>query len=202
MEVLPLLQKADLVLTDPPYGIKRDKGMGGGGNGIIKRTPMTVRTYDGNWDSKIPTQEVLNMIIQMSRNQIIFGANYFSHLLPQNNHWIVWDKCQTMPSYSDCELIWTSFIANTVKKYTFNNNGMLGDSKDERVHPTQKPTELIGLLLRDYSSVEDVIVDPFAGSCTTGRAAKNLNRKCICIEIEERYCEIGAKRMSQTVMSL
>jgi DNA modification methylase len=113
----------------------------------------------------------------------------------------VWDKEQTMPSYSDAELAWTSLSGVAVKMLRYSGNGLLAKEKD-RVHPTQKPLALMTWCISLAGDTAQTILDPFAGSCTTGRAAKDLGRKCVCIEREERYCEIGARRMSQEVFDL
>ena len=103
-----------------------------------------------------------------------------------------------MPSFGDCELIWTSSDRKSVKKETIEWNGLIG-KESTRLHPTQKPLRLLRLLLTDYSEQGQTILDPFMGSGTTLRAAKDLRRKAIGIEIEEKYCEIAAKRLEQEV---
>ena len=116
-----------------------------------------------------------------------------------STHWVVWDKLNTMPSFGDCELIWTSSERKSVKKETIEYNGLLG-KEEIRVHPTQKPVRLLRLLIADYSNSADTILDPFMGSGTTLRAAKDLRRKAIGIEIEEKYAEIAARRLEQEVI--
>lgn len=104
----------DLVLTDPPYGINRDKGSAG--FGCAKG-----RTYKGNWDSKIPSKEVFDEILRVGKNVIIFGGNYFAHLLPPSKCWLVWDKKGNIKfknPFADCELVYTNFN-KVVKKYIF-----------------------------------------------------------------------------------
>jgi len=103
---------------------------------------------------------------------------------------------------SDAELAWTNFIKG-VRVYSHEWNGYHRDSeKREHYHPTQKPVSLMRWCLELKWTPKGTILDPFMGSGTTLRAAKDLNRKAIGIEIEERYCEITAKRMSQSVMEL
>jgi DNA modification methylase len=182
----------DLCLTDPPYGIRRDKGMGGGGGGLIKRNKRTVRIYDGSWDGHRPA--CLLPCLDKAIDAVVCGGNYFTDILPQSNAWLVWDKCNSMPSYSDCELIWTSLKGNTTKKFTLSNNGMLGDFAEERQHPTQKPVALMMWCVNKAGSPQ-TILDPFMGSGTTLVAAKKLGRKAVGIEISEKYCEIAVKRI-------
>jgi DNA modification methylase len=198
LEIMPHLPKVDLVLTDPPYGVKRDKGFGGfGGFG----SPIARRKHnDDNWDTERPSKEYFDLMIEISNIAIIFGGNYFADMLPQGKHWIVWDKKNTMPTFGDCELIWTNIMRNSVKKITYEWNGLIGKEKF-RSHPTQKPLGLLKLIIEVYPKNSETVLDPFMGSGTTLRAAKDLNRKAIGIEIEEKYCEIAAKRLSQEVFN-
>jgi len=92
-------------ITDPPYGIKRDKGFEGfGGFG----EPIARRQYADDWDSERPDIAVFEEILRLAKLTIIFGGNYFADILPQSTHWLVWDKMNTMPTFGDCELMWTS----------------------------------------------------------------------------------------------
>lgn len=104
-----------------------------------------------------------------------------------------------MPTFGDCELAWTSSQRKSVKKCTVQWNGLLG-RESFRDHPTQKPEKLMLLCVQDYTDAGDTVLDPFMGSGTTLVAAKNLGRKSIGIEIEEKYCEIAAKRLAQSVL--
>lgn len=186
----------DLVLTDPPYGIGMDKGFegfGGFGEKIARKK------YVGEWDSERPTVEVFNEILRISKATIIFGGNFFADVLPKSTHWLVWDKLNTMPTFSDCELIWTNINRKSVKKYTHLWNGLIG-KEDKRDHPSQKPLELIRKLLADYSEDGMLICDPFMGSGTTARACKDLGRNFIGFELEPKYVEIANKRLQQEVM--
>lgn len=196
-DILPKLPKVDLVLTDPPYGVKRDKGFkgfkgfGGFGKPIKRR-----RFEDNDWDSKRPDKVVFEQILKIGKEIIIFGGNFFSDLLPQGTHWIVWDKLNTMPTFGDCELIWTNSNRKSIKKITCEFNGLLG-KEDLRVHPTQKPLKLIKHLING----QDLILDPFLGSGTTAVAAKELGRRFIGIEISQEYCDIAVKRLRQGVLN-
>ena len=199
-EVLPQFAvKVDLVLTDPPYGIDIAKTGKVGGNQLA--SPKQYLASD--WDTARLGSEVLGLFRTTSHNQIIFGGNYVADLLPASRCWLVWDKDNT-GNFADCELAWTSFD-KSVKKYLWRWNGMLQEPmspKDYRYHPTQKPQGLISLIIADWSEVNQTILDPFLGSGTTCYCAKKLNRYSIGIEIEERYCEIAARRCSQEVMEL
>jgi len=196
LEIMPQLKPVDLVLTDPPYGIKRDKGFEGfGGFGV----PIARRRFENdNWDSERPGKDVFDLILLKSNTAIVFGGNFFADLLPQGTHWIVWDKKNTMPTFGDAELIWTNIKRNSIKIITCEYNGLIGKEK-WRSHPTQKPLKLITKIIQRYSPENDTILDPFMGSGTTLIAAKELGRKAIGIEIEEKYCEIAVDRLRQEV---
>ncbi len=197
-EILPHLPKVDLVLTDPPYGVKMSEGFGGfGGFG----EPIARRQYPDQWDTCRPGETTFRSILAKSQKAIIFGGNFFADILPASTHWLVWDKLNTMPTFGDCELAWTNIDRKSVKKKVVEWNGLLGKER-ERYHPTQKPIELMIWCIETYSKEGDTILDPFAGSGTTAVAAKATGRTCLLIEAEEKYCEIAVKRLAQAVLPL
>jgi DNA modification methylase len=188
---MPELEPADLCLTDPPYGIGADKGVGGYG-----ASPQTVKKYNDMWDKR-PSKEIFDTILLASRAVIFFGGNYFADILPQSTHWIVWDKVGVMNfknPFSDCELAWTNLGKKTVKKYFVLQQGFVTSEK-ARYHPTQKPVALFSLIIDDYLLEGGTVCDPFFGSGTTAIACERLNRHWIGIEISEEYCEIAVKRI-------
>lgn len=189
----------DLVLTDPPYGIGYDVACEKN-NGKLFGTAKAIRnTYTKtNWDNKIPEKEVFNEIIRVSKNQIIFGGNYFANMLPNSKCWLVWDK-HINGAWADCELAWTSFD-KPVKKYDYLWNGMLQEdmkNKEKRFHPTQKPVGLFSKILNDYSNENDLVLDCFSGSGTTAVACHNLKRRFICIEKDKEYYEKSCERLER-----
>lgn len=196
-QIVPELGSFDLLLTDPPYGVKRDKGFGGFG-GFGKPIPRRQFESD-NWDSSRPDNSLFAIILAAAPLAIIWGGNFFADILPQSTHWIFWDKLQTMPTFGDGEIAWTNSSRKSIKKVTVEWNGLLGKEKT-RHHATQKPLSLITWCIENYSKASETILDPFAGSGTTGRAAKDLRRKAVLIELEEKYCEIAAQRMCQEVL--
>lgn len=180
----------DLILTDPPYGKNADKGTNG--FGVAKS-----RKYKGGWDSKIPEKVYFDEMLRVAKNVIIFGGNYFAHLLPPSKSWIVWDKKGDIAfknCFADCELIYTSF-KKPVKKIVFKQQGFITDSKDIRFHPTQKPSELVQLLVQQYSKEGDLILDPYLGTGTTAIACKNTNRRFIGFEIDKGFYDIACERI-------
>ena len=191
-------KSVDLVLTDPPYGIERDKGFEGfGGFGV----PIERKRYeDDEWDSCRPDKKYFDEILRVGKAVLIFGGNFFADILPAGTHWVVWDKQNTMPTFGDAELVWTNSKRKSVKIITRQYNGLIG-RETERNHPTQKPVDVIKWLIECYSANADLILDPFFGSGTTGVAAKLLSRQFIGIEISEKYCEIARKRIDGTLVN-
>jgi len=188
-EIVPTLGRFDLLLTDPPYGIGKDgqKRTTGGHGGR--------KSYDFlGWDAERPAPWVLLMLLDHAGKHIVWGGNYFADVLPASMKWLVWDKGQRI-NQSDGELAWTS-EQGALRIYTLNRVALMQDGAQ---HPTQKPEELIRWCIQQAGDVQ-TILDPFAGSGTTGRAAKDLGRKAVLIEREERYCEIAVKRMAQGVL--
>ena len=184
----------DCIVTDPPYGIKAHSGFAGFEGFRGKGEKIERRSYIGNWDNKTPDKECFDEILRISKNAIIFGGNYFTDKLPVSNHWLVWDKLQTMPTFSDCELIYTNIKRNSVKKYTVEWNGLLG-KESKRFHPTQKPEVLIKKILLDYTKQNDIIFDGFMGSGTTAIACLETKRRYIGCELDKGYFDIAQKRI-------
>lgn len=190
MDVMPTLGNVDAVVTDPPYGINQDKGFVGFGE------PIQRKQYNGNWDSYAPNKETFNMMLSISNVAIIWGGNYFTDKLPQKNSWLVWDKENTMPTFSDCELAWTNINRNNVKRIKAIQNGCMTKEKGERFHPTQKQISVMRFCLEQIPDSQ-VILDPFMGSGTTGVACVKLGRKFIGIELDEGYFDIACKRIEE-----
>lgn len=187
----------DLILTDPPYGINADKGVGGFGS-----SSHTAKKYKDNWDSFRPTKEYFDEILRVGKKTIIFGGNFFTDLLPVNGHWIVWDKVGEIKfdnPFSKCELAWTNIDKKTVNKYVVIQQGFISADK-ERYHPTQKPRQLLKGILSDYADDKYIIYDPFMGSGTTARACKDLGFNYIGSEISKEYCDIAESRLKQEVL--
>jgi site-specific DNA-methyltransferase (adenine-specific)/modification methylase len=185
-------KSVDAVITDPPYGINADKGVGGFG-----ASSELAKHYTGNWDSKKPSKDLFMQVMSKSKICFIFGGNYFTDSLPQNNKWLVWDKVGEIKfsnPFSDCELIWTNLDGNTINKFLLIQQGFISKEK-ERFHPTQKPVSIIKWIIENYTNENDTILDPFMGSGTTGVACVQTGRRFIGIEIEPKYFDIAVKRI-------
>lgn len=195
----------DLVLTDPPYGINAAaKGSVGGGSFRGKAKDFGAK----DWDSYIPNKEVFQEIKRISKNQIIFGGNYFIEHLENTRCMITWYKHENMPdrTFANCEHAWTSFDNNS-HVYSFLWDGFIQQdmaNKEERHHPTQKPVELFKMILRDYAVKNDYtkIFDPFGGSGTTAIACKSLGLDFCMTELEPDYVAIANKRLEAVQGSL
>lgn len=191
MEVLPLVDKVDAVITDPPYGINENSKK------VASRGKLAAPKDYGNfdWDKQPPPTELIEMMRSMSDYQAIFGGNYFP--LPPTSCWLVWDKLNGKNDFADCELAWTNW-PKAVRRLQWLWNGMIRQGNEERFHPTQKPLEVMKWVIELCPKAETVL-DPFMGSGTTGVAAIQLGRKFIGIERDERYFEIACKRIEQAV---
>jgi DNA modification methylase len=189
-EILPHLPKVDLVLTDPPYGIKRfQKGFG-----YTRFKGYGCETEGIIWDTP-PDNETLLAIISKAKYSIIWGANNFQ--LPPTEYFMVWDKQQTVDNFASAEYAWTNNPQPAkVFRYSIHKH-----NQTDKSHPTQKPVFLCEWCIQ-LAKESDTILDPFMGSGTTLVAAKQLGRKAIGIEIEEKYCEIAVKRLGQGVLPL
>lgn len=186
-EVLPTLPPVDLVLTDPPYGIA-SVWKGGKGHGWGRaRAQQPERNA---WDESPPSDELLSEIIAKGKQNIVWGGNHYR--LPPSRGWLVWNKPERNFTLSEAELAWTN-LDSVVRVFDWRR------SDPCRIHPTQKPLELMKWCLSQASDVRTVL-DPFCGSGTTLRATKDMGYQAIGIEIEERYCEIAAKRCAQEVL--
>lgn len=185
----------DAVVTDPPYG----KQYGRGRNGFGTVPHKGVRFDELTWDRGRLARCYFDEMMRVSRMQVIWGGNYYTDYLPVSNCWLVWDKLGAMTGgapYADVELAWCS-LNKVARKFTLRNRGFVRDSKDERYHPTQKPSELMRWVIEKYTNPSDTILDPFMGSGTTGVACVQTGRNFIGIEIDEGYYRIAEKRIAE-----
>lgn len=185
-KVLPWLERCDLLLTDPPYGLGMRTVEGGTSKNT--QTRFIKQMEEARWDDKTPAAWMFQMMFEASKNQIVWGGNYFP--LPPTRGILVWDKMTYVPTMSRCEIAWTSF--DFPCKYKQENS-----NQPDRLHPTQKPLPLLQWCIGLAGQDVETILDPFMGSGTTLVAAKLEGRKSIGIEINEAYCEIAAKRLAQ-----
>ena len=181
-DALPKLTKVDLVLTDPPYGL--GSRWQGGTWGTNKKY-LDARRWD-----VAPDAETIAAILQAGEQCVIWGGNHFR--LPPTRGLLAWFKTNALHTMADFEVAWTS-TDRPAKAWHGNNNRTDDD------HATSKPLNLMLGWISFYPDAR-LILDPFMGSGTTLRAAKDLSRRAIGIEIEEKYCAIAARRLEQEVM--
>jgi len=173
----------DLAIVDPPYGIGMDGGNVGykGFNNFEKK----------DWDKEIPNDEYFKELFRVSKNQVIFGGNYFG--LPPTRCYLVWDKGEGFynRTYAECELAWTSFDANTCKiKY---DPLAKGDYKG-KIHPCQKPVTVYDWILQKYAKPNNLILDTHLGSGSSRIAANKGGFNFIGFEMDKEYYEKQEKR--------
>lgn len=196
-EIAPLLGRFDLLLTDPPYGI--------GYNAAKQNLIGAIERSDIEGDHDIELARWLMGALYLAVSACVFGANNFPQLLPHRGRWLCWDKrtCEAADKAlgSQFEAAWTNRRSGYDKILRVQHGAWINADKDgRRDHPTQKPAILMRRIMDEVFSDAVSVLDPFSGSGTTARACKDSNRTCVTIEIEERYCEIAAKRMEQEVL--
>lgn len=185
----------DLAIVDPVYG---DVKKGGYMTNIDSmQKAAKVRHYHNSlWSQKKTPPEYFEELLRVSKNQVIFGGNYFADLLPSSQCWLVWDKNNT-GRFADAELAWTSFdTAVRIFKYTW--NGMIqeaGKEHEYRIHPTQKPIALYEWILNKYAKEGDIILDTHVGSASSLIACHRTRHKFVGFEIDEEYYRLAKERL-------
>ena len=183
----------DLAVVDPPYGIN------------ITKNKRLNNNSKKDWDKEIPTPEYFKELFRVSKNQIIWGGNYFIEYLKNTRCYLNWDKLNHSDTYADCEMAWTSFDKNAkIFKYMWDGNryGFIGaiqgvGKKSIRTHPTQKPVALYEWLLMNYAKKGDTILDTHLGSGSIAIACHNLGYDLTGYEIDKDYYEAAIKRIEQ-----
>ena len=174
----------DLAIVDPPYGINAGKMTMGSGKHQF--------TKDKDWDNAIPSKEYFTELFRVSKNQIIWGGNYFE--LPLNNNWIIWDKLNPNLSFSEAELAWCS-IKNNIR--IFKRLSTLPDYDGKKRHPTQKSIKLYEWTLLKYAKEGDKILDTHLGSGSIALACHNLGYDLEGYELDKEYFDNALKRLNQ-----
>ena len=173
----------DLAIVDPPYGLGKSVVNSGG---RFKK----YQNKNGNWDMEIPTDEYFEELFRVSKEQIIFGGNYFD--LPKNKCFIVWDKKQPQGiSFAMAEYAWASFD-KVAQIFSLRSQG-----QEQRFHPTQKPVKLYEWLLMNYAKEGDKILDTHLGSGSIALACHNLKFELTACELDKEYFESAMKRIKR-----
>ena len=193
----------DLAIVDPPYGIGFD------GNTTVKGKSGKAKTFSNkqhhikkNWDNKRPSLKYFIELQRVSKNQIIWGGNYFADLLTAKKGWIYWDKKITNANnknYSDGELAYSSFNC-ILRKFTYDWIGfgyLNNPQKQKKIHPTEKPIQLYEWLLMNYAKEGDKILDTHLGSGSIAIACHNLRYDLTACELDNEYYEAAMKRIKE-----
>ncbi|MBO7712506.1 MAG: site-specific DNA-methyltransferase [Methanobrevibacter sp.] len=188
-------EKADMVFTDPPYGISVVSNNGTvGGENVCK--PSQYLKVKGD-ETTETAQNFYNTCVSLGLQKcMIWGGNYFTDFLPFSDSWIIWDKRGEMASnnFADGEMAWCSFHT-PIRIYKQVWCGMIREGEHEkRVHPTQKPIRVLADILKDFTKENEIIFDGFGGSGSTLLACEQTNRKCLMIEYEPYYCDVIIQR--------
>ena len=192
MDVLPTLGRFDACITDPPYGIGENSAKVASRSRTHNGKPLVTDYGFFDWDKAPPNPEVIDLIRTKGECLAFFGGNYF--YLPPTSCWLVWDKMNS-GDFADCELVWTNW-PKAVRRLQWRWNGMIRQGNEARYHPKQKPLEVMKWVIELCPKAE-TILDPFAGSGTTGVAAIQMGRKFTGIEREPKYFDIACKRIEQ-----
>jgi site-specific DNA-methyltransferase (adenine-specific) len=190
----------DLAIVDPPYGINHSEiaGKQSGtqyGNAAAKKREYAAK----DWDKSIPEENYYKELFRVSKNQIIWGANYMTPYLPPSMGWIFWDKDNGNNGFSDGELAFSSFEKG-LRKVKITWNGMLQydmKNKEDRIHPTQKPIKLYKWLLDKYAKQGDKILDTHLGSGSIAIACHDMGFDLVACEIDKDYYEAAVKRFNE-----
>jgi site-specific DNA-methyltransferase (adenine-specific) len=178
----------ELSCVDPPYGI--GAATGASTNKTMRQKIASGEIKGGNWDSKIPDENYFNELMRVSKNQIIWGGNYFP--LPPSKCFFIWDKGESIygRDFAECEKAWASFdkCARMIK---------LNPNQLDRIHPTQKPIKLYEVLLNGYAKQGDKILDTHLGSGSHAIACNNLGFELTACELDTDYFEASIKRIEQ-----
>jgi site-specific DNA-methyltransferase (adenine-specific) len=181
----------NLALVDPPYGIGVNKMTLGNGKHKINR-----RLSD--WDNAIPKKEYFNELFRVSKNQIIWGGNYFTEYLKPTSSWIFWDKQNGDNDFSDGEMAWSSF-GGALRKISKTWIGANAKDECSRIHPTQKPIYIYKYCLLNNANPNDKILDTHLGSQSSRIAAYEMGFDFYGCEIDKDYFNDGNKRFENAI---
>lgn len=176
-QILRTLQKADALITDPPYGIG-ERMQGGTWGAATKYADFRA------WDVA-PAPEQIEALLASAEKAVVWGGNYF--VIPPSRCWLIWDKRNAVPTMADCEMAWTNLDKPT-KRFSW------PVGVHAYGHPTEKPVALIEWCVSQVGA-SPIVLDPFMGSGTTGVACANMGRRFIGIEVEQKYFDIACERI-------
>lgn len=183
----------DLAIVDPPYGINAGKMKFGNGKKYASGKIVDRKVFGGkDWDISVPKSEYFTELFRVSKNQVIWGGNYFFDFLPSTRCFVFWDKGNSIKGrdFADGELAWTSFDKNA-------REIELNPHDSDRIHPTQKPVKLYQNILKLFASEGDLILDTHLGSGSSALACHDYGFDFIGYETDKSYFDAASKRLSQ-----
>ncbi len=184
----------ELAIVDPPYGIGED----GGKHIEWKSRPNSVgkeaKHKKKEWDNNCPDEKYFDELFRISKNQIIWGGNYFTEFLKVSGCWIVWDKLIEIKMFTTCEIAWASFKNNQINRFRCHPFDKLKGGKN-KIHPTQKPVALYRWLLQNYAKPNDKIIDTHSGSGSLACACHLEKFDFLAIEKDEDYFKSSVERL-------
>ena len=183
----------DVAIVDPPYGIGASKQIDWGSTTRVKH-------IDKGWDSEIPKDEYWKELFRVSKNQIVWGGNYFLDYLHNTRCMLVWDKMNGTNNMADCELAWTS-LNGSVRKYARHIFSGVGNTNYKTIHPTQKPIEIYDWCI-SFVPEAKLILDTHLGSGSSRIAAYNNKIDFVGFEIDKQYFEAQEKRFQNYIAQL
>jgi len=175
----------DLAIVDPPYGID-----------VQKQSKFGNKKDNKEWDSKPPKKDYFKELFRVSKNQIIWGGNYFIDNLGNTRCFLIWDKQNGSNDMADAEIAWSSF-KTSVRMYRGHIFKGIGCTKYNSIHPTQKPVKLYEWLLMNYAKEGDKILDTHLGSGSIAIACHNLKYDLTACELDKEYYNAAIKRIEQ-----
>ncbi len=189
----------DLAIVDPPYGIKTINNIFKNSTPKNRNKKRKEKYTSKNWDIK-PNKKYWEELFRVTKNQIVFGANYFTENLCSTSGWAYWDKNTGKNDFSDGEIIFTSFN-RALRSYKINSKSGTNGGKN-RIHPTQKPIKLYEWLLMNYAKEGDKILDTHLGSGSIAIACHNLGYDLTACELDKEYFEAAMKRLNNHTAQL
>jgi len=190
----------ELAIVDPPYGIDFAKTY----TNRTKKDRMGLRHESKEWDDGVPNDDFFIELQRVSKNQIIWGGNYFPYLWKNGcKGFIFWHKGNPVPNFSDGELAWTSFN-KVARQFDYRYYGALegNTSTENKIHPTQKPVSLYEFLLMNYAEEGDKILDTHLGSGSIAIACNNMGYDLTACELDKDYFEKTMKRIDQRISQI
>ena len=187
----------DLAVVDPPYGLDLANMNMGAGKSKKASKIKNRKWYPKDWDKETPTPEYFAQLFRVSKNQIIWGGNYFD--LPPCKNYIIWDK--EIPeglSFADCEMAWTSFN-KSARIFDFWNSRLIGFMNPNRFHPTEKPIDLYKWLLQNNAKEGDKILDTHLGSGSIAIACHDYGFDLTACELDKEYYDKAIQRINNHV---